>query len=367
MAPVVSRYRERLEREILQAGEGLAGDELRAELAAYAARHGEFANVANLVAELRQRAANRTSARLVAWLNMAEGFREYYSSLTTSARDKFARAQAVTEFAGAKTLTALSSAWLAHLDYMALNPEALVKNVRRAFDNSSDDDHHVRSRASLVMAEALHFARRFELARPWYDRARVHANLDGDQPTLSAYMFNMTWLRMGDARQSELCGEPVSERLGLIRIDGESAQTYEMLIGSVTFRELDPMLIAEVSSLDGKPAEALDLYERHLGDLRLKGADRWKCVFAADQAWCLARLGRLEEARVSAALAEELVSGDVQVDDRAATYSWLQRTYEALGDLHRASASASFATAMWEETRQLQARFVTLLSEVPIQ
>jgi hypothetical protein len=367
MKPEISPYLARLKKDIAQAGDGLRGDELKAEAAAYAARHGEFAEVSSLVAELRRRAANRTSARLVGWLNLADGFNEYYSNLTTAARDKFLRAQAVTEFAGAKSLSALASAWLAHLDYMSLNVDALVANLEKALSGSSSDDHHVRSRACLVVAEALHYARRFDLARPWYDRSREHATTDGDQPTKSATMFNMAWLRMADARQSVLCDEPVTEPLRLVRTGGESASNYELLIGSVTFRELDPLLLAEISSLEGNPVTALELYSKHLGGLRLKGADRWKCVFVADRSWCLAQTGSLDGAHESATLAEDLLSDDVQIDDRASTYSWLSRTYEAIGDPMNASVMRAAAFKAWDETRELQQRIVARLSNITLE
>jgi tetratricopeptide (TPR) repeat protein len=310
---------------------------------------------------------SRTSARLVGWLNLADGFNEYYSNLTTAARDKFRRAQAVTEFAGARTLSALASAWLAHLDYMSLQVDALVGNLEKSFSASSSDDHHVRSRASLVVAEALHYARRFDLARLWYDRARDHATADGDQPTLSAIMFNMAWLRMADARQSVLCEEPVTETLGLVRTGGRSASNYELLIGSITFRELDPLLLAEISSLAGEPSDALDLYAEHLAGLRLKGADRWKCVFSADRSWCFAQLGKHDDARKAASLAEGLLSAEVQVDDRASTYSWLARTYEALGDQTKAGSMRIAAEEAWASTRALQQRIVARLSDASLE
>jgi hypothetical protein len=362
MKPVISKYQARLKLDISQAGEGLLRDELQAELAAYAARHGEFEQVATLVAELRQRAVHRTSARLVGWLNLADGFGEYYANLTTTAKDKFRRAQAVTEFAGARTLSALASAWLAHIDYMSLNPEGLATELSRAFAESSSEDHHVRSRASLVAAEALHYARRFDLARPWYDRSREHATAEGDRPTVSAVIFNMAWLMMADARQGYLCDESVSESLRFGRTGGQSASNYDALIGSVTFKELDPLLLAEISSLEGKPEEALKLYAEHLGGLRLKGADRWKCVFAADRAWCFAQVGHHAEARSSANHAEELLSPDVQVDDRAATYSWLARTYEMIGEKGRGSVARTAAELAWRDTKKLQDRFVERLA-----
>lgn len=365
MERVTSKYLARLQDELRRAGDAPEAAELKAELAAYAARHGRAKEVAELLSELRTDSGGRPSARLAGWLNLAEGFVEYYSELTTSARAKFLRAQAVTEFAGAKSISALASAWLAHLDYIALNPDALGVDLARAFCGSASDEHHVRGRACLVMAESYHFARRFDLARPWYERARLHANAEGDEPTLSAIIFNMAWLRMGDARQSCLTGAPLPQELALARIGGQSANSYESMIGSDTLRELDPLLFAEVNSLDDKPEAALGLYELHLGALSIKGANRWKCVFAADRAWCLARLGRLDEARDAAHIAASLIAPEVQVDDLAATHSWLSRTYQVVGETEAAAAHRQKAEAGWIEVSALQDRILTRLASVP--
>ena len=364
MKSVLPPYLARLQEQLRRAGDEMSEAEVRAELAAYAARHGRAAEATKAVSELRVRSAGRPSAKLAGWLNLAEGFIEYYADLNTSARSKFLRAQAVTEFAGAKMLSALASAWLAHLDYIALDPDALAIDLPRAFGGSTGDDHHVRGRACLVLAEALHFARRFDLARPWYERSRIHATAEGDEPTLSAIIFNMAWLRMGDARQGHLNGDDSPEQLALARTGGRSANSYDSMIGSVALRELDPLLFAEVNSLDGNPQAALDLYDLHLGQLTIKGAERWKCVFAADRAWCLARLGNKDRAREAADHAASLVAPSVQVDDLAATYSWLARTYEALGDDTQAATFRVKASATWLQVAALQERIVSRLAKI---
>jgi hypothetical protein len=112
--------------------------------------------------------------------------------------------------------------------------------------------------------------------------SRDHALAAGDQATVEALIYNraafaLAWLR------AQTCIGPVDE-LALDRVGREiaSAKNYQVLTGVVAFADFTRLWQARVELLRGHFQAAIDSFDRSLVDLEV--------------AYCLARLGRIEEA-----------------------------------------------------------------------
>ena len=281
-----------------------------------------------------------------------------------AARDKVLRAYALSTAAGMTPMRALAAAWLAHLDYARLDIEATTRHVGLALAHSSREQNCARSRAGLVVAQALHLAGRYDLAAPWYARVRGRAIEEGDDATTGAVLHNMAWLHMYTVRQASFTGRVGSPESAHALTSAESTKNFDELFGVSSSAGLEPMLRAQVLSLRGNAAEALALYERHLPQACFRGALRLRGNLLADQAWCRAVLGDHSRAREDAVAASSSLDAETQVDDRAAAHSRLAQVFMALGDVDDMERHRQFAANAWRSFSELQIRIIELLGEI---
>lgn len=355
-----SKKEEHLEAEIREAKSTLAADCKRAELATYRARLGRFDLAAESLAVLRQKNEKHPDVELSVWIHLADGILGYFSNVGVSRTDSVQRACALSTAAGLKELRAVCSAWLAQWAYAKLDMEALAFYVREAFHAAEPTNHSARTRASLVVAQALHLAARPDLAQYWYRKSREHAIADRDEITVSALMHNMAWLKMLTMRQVVLTGTGDAGIGRHALMSADSNAHFDQMHGDFSWDELKPLLRAQIVSLQGDAADALSLYEQHLaagsGALRIQGN------LLADKAWCHTRLGQMGEASACARLACASLIAETQTDDRAAAHSWLARVYDALQDVTEAQRHSAIANENWELHVRMQTRTIQLLS-----
>ena len=155
------------------------------------------------------------------------------------------------------------------------------------------DHHGARSRASLVVAGMLHYARRDEESPGLVRLARRHATTEGDGAALSSIMYNMAFLRVLDARVADLrdpggCPEGVLRR----RCWAPSPRHLDRSVQTRALSNHPPMRRAQILLLTGEIETALALYEEHTRKAIEEGLASRKACSRADQAWCLAMLGQ---------------------------------------------------------------------------
>ena len=361
-----SRLLSRLDAEIAAATQPLAADGLRCERAAYLARLGDFDQATRELAAVRHFHQSRPNAAVSAWLSLADALVSHYRDMGPQARDKMKRAHAMSAAAGLQPLQALSAAWLAHLDYLRMDAPALARHAAEALKLASDDHHAARARANLVVAQSYHEGGRFDLARPWYDRAHRHATAEGDDATLSAMMWNMASLRVAAARQAEACAPAGAEDGGRAASDhallsAESTAQFDAMFGVRSLRALQPILRAQVCTLLGQTDAALTLYEEHLAAALGQGMATVEGSLRADRAWCRLRAGLAQGAHEDAAAAEASLAAPGLPGDRAPGHSRLVQVHEALGDFEAARRHAEFAARAWQDHRADQALLVSAL------
>lgn len=353
----------RLESDIAKASSAAEADGLRAERAAYLARMGRLDDARRDVAELQER--NRGTPQLVTSvrLHLAEGLIDYYANLGASQTDSLQRALALSGAGAPPALRALCAAWMAQAAYARLDLRDVARHARDALQLAGPDDHAARSRASLVVAQGLHFGARPDLAKPWYAQARLCAVAEGDDATVGAVMHNMGWLRMLSLRHATLTGRGDADDGRLAMPSASATDQHDGLTGNTSWDELRPLLRAQIVSLQGDAAQALKLYDAYVASSRSRGTLR--AHWLADKAWCHWRVGQQREGWQAGELAAQTVAAELEVDDRAAGHARLAQLFTAAGDAARGRDHAAAAAQEWQLHAQLQAQAVELLSALP--
>jgi len=349
--PLRSRLLARLDTAIAAARHPVEQACLRAERAGLLARLGHIALARQAIDQVRVQFAQHPHAQVSAWLHLADGLHDHFESFSPSARDKVLRAHGLSAAAGLRRLQALCSAWLAQMEFGRDNDEAIARAVGDALKLAAPDDHAVHSRIGLVLAHCYHGAGRFDLAQPWYAKARTHAVAEGDGAALSALMHNQAWLRLADARNDELFGDGGRELARQALLGADSTAHFDAGIGTASLHSSVPMLRAQLLVLDGRCADALSVFDEQFDAAMRDGFKRLRAGFLADMAWCCVTLGQAERA---CRLVEEAVLWlDVQEhDDRALTLAQLARVQQSLGD-------AALAQELRECAAQARQRHLT--------
>lgn len=358
-----SRLLSRLESDIRGAPHALAADCLRCERAAYLARLGDIDEATRELAALRQRYGSNPQPALSAWVHLADGLIGHYDNLAPGARDKLARAHALSTAAGLKPLQALSAAWLAHFEYLRLDAAALARRVGEAISLARPDHHAALARAKLVVAQAYHEGGRYDLARPWYDQAHHHATTEGDAATLSAMLWNIASLHVAAARQREAAGLPVDAQA---RLSVESTGHFDALLGVRSLRALQPILRAQAYTVLGRTDEALALFDAHLAEALDQGMREVEGMLFADRAWCRWRAGQLPGARGDAGAAAACLALPGSHCDRAPGHSRLAQVYAVLGEADAAARQRELAAQAWVGHALDQSRLVEALQRLDI-
>ena len=356
-----SRLQLRLEHGIRNALSTFEADCLRAERAGYLARIGQFDEVRVELAALHERYDSRPNVEISAWLNLVEGLMIYFSEVGSPANDKIKRSLALSSAARLGSLQATSSAWLAQFDYARVDMDSMAGNLRVSLRTAAPNHHTARSRASLVLAQALHLAARPDLALPWYSRAREHAVAEGDDATTSALMHNMGWLRMMALRQRVLSGKLILFGGEHALMNADSTTQLDILTGDISWDALKPILRAQILSLQGDFSGALLLYERHLIESEYEGTARLQANLLADKSWCLVMSGQIRLAHACAMSAIDRITTEVHADDRAAAHSRLAQTFAVLADHIEENNQLRMANDAWCSHELLQARIIELV------
>jgi tetratricopeptide (TPR) repeat protein len=360
-----SRLLRRLNARIVGAKDQYSSDCARLERACYMARQGNFAEARLAVDRLRSKYYTQPDVQVTVLANLAEGLISHFSELGEVARDKILRAHALSHATGLHSLTALSAAWLAQMDFSRLDAMSVAVHAAEALRISAPNQHDSRSRASMVVAQALHLSGRWDLAAPWYTRARLHATSDGDDLSISALMHNMVSMRLDQFRQVILTGKGEANEAVYALIGIESSANFDALIGTSTLETLRPLMRARFLSLQERYADAITVYKTVVGTL-LVGLSRLESDVMSDVGWCHLKVGNYPQAKEALAAAENALERCAQVDDKAASHTRLRNIYLGLGDRGNAARQHDLAMTAWNEFECIQETFVSSLRDLPL-
>ena len=350
----------RLEADIRGATDPLFVDCLRCERAAYLARLGDSKGAASELADVQRRHAGRPDARVSAWVNFAEAVVGHYENQAPHAHDKMKRAHALSAAVGHQPLQALSAAWLGHFCYLASQPAGIARHAAQALTLAEPEHHSARARACLVVAQSYHDGGRFDVAKPWYEKAIRHATTEGDDTMISAIMSNQSALRLVALQQAEARSRSNANDDAFARAGIESAAQFDQMHGLTGMGELASMMQAQAFTALGRTTEALQLYETLL-DAALRQTSGLEGCWRADLAWCRLQAGRQQAARADADRAELCLQLPGSWSDRAAGHGRLAQVYEALQAPAKAEHQAESARRAWEAYREEQVQLIDAL------
>jgi ATP/maltotriose-dependent transcriptional regulator MalT len=371
---MLARLRQRLESAIPRATSRVAAGRLRGELAGLLARHGELDRARDEIAKLRAEFRFEPDAGVTAWVSLAEGLLDYYEDLDTGCRDRLQRAYSLASAAQMRPLQALSTAWLALLDYVQHDVDSMAQRLRHAFDLSTPDDHGVRARAGLVAAQGYHWSGHMERAQPWYESARQHALADGDEAMMSAVLYNRYAIQMNLQREAEaqrvvdVGTQPTAETLAKLASDAlrgaESTERFDQMVGATSLHVLHPLMRAQLLTIQGQFDEARGLFAQHYEVGLQQGMKSKAALLLADRAWCEVRCGDVGKGLGLAHEAEAGLAALGDADDDAAARCRLVQVYEACGsadDKDRAIELREVAARHWRAHISQQSRWIERL------
>ena len=360
---MASRLLTRLDEAIARERRPLEQLLLGAERVGLRARAGRLLDARRAMVPLRARHATHPQPASAAALGMADALIDYHDDLDSQARVKLQSAYASSVEAGRASLQALCAAWLAHLDYVRNDLPGMVDHAALALRLAAPEHHAARSRASLVIANSYHHAGHFDRARPWYERARRHAHAEGDEATLGAVLHNMAALRVYLAREQAVkpAGRSLVDEAAQALAVTESSAHFDAGIGTHVLPVLQPILRAQVLSIQGRHAQAMAHYEVYLRDALAQGLSRIECSLRADMAWCRLKLSQPLLAREQAAAAEAAIEPGCDVDELAFSHGRLAQVWAGLGQDAAAARHAQQAEQHWARHAEDQARIVLLL------
>ncbi len=356
-----SRLLARLDAAIAQAADPLEADLLRAERIGLLAREGRLVEARKALQPLHERHAAQPHAASAAAVGFADAMIDYFSDLGGLARTKLQQARALGASAERPTLQALCAAWLAHLDYVHNDGVALARHLALALRLAPADQHSARSRASLVAAMAYHHGGRLDRAQPWYERARQHANAEGDTATLSALIHNMAALRVNGARCAAVQGGAAAEQARFALTGAESSGYFDDRVGGSALPVLQAIVRAQLFVIQDRPREALALYDAHLDAALAQGLVRMECSLRAEVAWCHMKLQQRSEALAEAQRAAAALRPHCDIDDLALAHGRLAQVLAPLGDAAAAQRHAQQAQQLWQRHGAEQAQTVARL------
>ena len=336
---------------------------LRAQRGIYLARQGKYEHAQATVDAIRSEFGARPDAQVTAWVSLVEALIHFYSQPGPRARDRLQRAQVLSRAMNHPVLVPLCAAWLAHVEFNDNRMQPMLQQVREALQRAQPDHHAALARVSLVVADALHFAGRFDLAKPWYAKVREHALAEGDDAMISAMLHNVAALRTNQVRLADAFGESLHAEGGRAFMELESTANYDTGIGTLSLGSFLPLLRAQLLVSQGRFAEAVPLFSGTLDHERLENLARREACFFADRAWCHLKLGEpaLALSDVERACALDDVPADL--DDMASTHARISAVLSGLNQPERAAVHQQSATELLRKHVQSQAVLLQQLQE----
>jgi tetratricopeptide (TPR) repeat protein len=271
----------------------------------------------------------------------------HIAGLDADALLKWRRAAAIASADECIDVLAIIAGWTAFLHYTNGRFESMIDELRNAFElhRMNPAVGALTSRSRMVVALVLHTCRKTQEALHWYKDARGAALSVGDDVEIAALVHNMAWIRVYNHRNALLRGEAVASlEADISRVSSEAVQSYEELVGLASFPAMTPLLRAQNFMLSEDFSSALSILDEHAKNVRSQGLGRLEPNFNADRTYCLARLGKLDNAAEAIESITRSIDESVHVDDLAVLYSRLRDSARLMG---LAALSSSFNDAAW--------------------
>ena len=303
---------------------------------------------------------------VTAWISLVEALIHFYSQPGPKALDRLRRAHALSRAINHPVLVPLCAAWLAHVEFNANRMEPMLQYAVEALRLAQPTHHAALARVSLVIADAFHFAGRFDLAKDWYAAVREHALADGDDAMISAMLHNVAAFRASKTRLTDSFGAADMNEAARAMMEAESTGNFDTGIGTASLSWFVPLLRAQLLTVEGRYEEALELFSSNIASAGSQGVARLLVSFLADSAWCKFELGQSSAALEDAYSCIGVANDDCDPDDLAASLARIAPILESHGMLEEAARLRERSRrSLAEHTGVQSALLVTLLRVLP--
>ena len=328
---------------------------LRAQRGIYLARQGKHTEAQAIVDAVRGEFGARPNAEVTAWISLVEALIHFYSQPGPKALDRLRRAHALSRAMNHPLLVPLCAAWLAHIEFNASRMEPMLQYAVEALRLALPDHHAALARVSLVIADAFHYAGRFDLAKPWYAAVREHALAEGDDAMISAMLHNVAAFRANEVRLADAFGVPIPVETRRAMMETESTENYDAGIGTLSMALLIPLMKAQLLATDGRFVEAIEIFDDVLERDSPENLERRKACFYADRGWCHLQLDHVELALADVERACERVGVPADSDDVAAMHARVSEILNRLGQRERSAGHKELSIAFLRRHQDAQA------------
>lgn len=343
----------RLQKQI----EGTSDDEMRgvllAQIAWYLARTGDFDGSEKIRLELRHKFfdanSSPVSGRVSISLMILEALTLYYRELSPRARDRMLRANLLAKSFGERWLAALSSSWLAHIDFNQNRFDSMAASISSAFELMEANDIAVKCRLSLVLGDAFLYCQSRTESQRWYDVARRSANELGDHAAIGAVTYNRAALQISSLRVSDALQPASTEEVASARAELQSAINYQRIAGLRSLDHLLDDMSVGLSILEGHYVSVISMLTRSTFAGETNFSKNNSPIKVADFAYCLASVGNFEEASRCLSGIDASALEIVSADDQVVALGSIAKTFKILGDHRQANLHLAKAeTALLE-------------------
>jgi tetratricopeptide (TPR) repeat protein len=211
----------------------------------------------------------------------------------------------------------------------------MLQHAVEALRLAQPSHHAALARVSLVVADAFHFAGRFDLAKPWYAAVREHALAEGDDAMISAMLHNVAALRANQVRLADAFHEPGHNEANRALMELDSTKNYDLGIGTLSLGLLIPLVRAQLFMALGRFPDAVSLYSETLDKQNTENLERREACFFAERAWCLIQTGKTEDACADVDAACRHAGNPADPDDVASMHARLAEVLNLLGQSER--------------------------------
>ncbi len=329
--------------------------------ASHFARQGSVDSALASISAVRTEFKDDLEPEVACWLMLAEGILNFFRMNSRSAYDRTQRAYALSKALKLHEVMPACAAWMAHLEFNANQYDRMTAHLHESLTNAQIHDHQAGARASLVLADAYHFAGSFEEAQPWYTRCRLHATAEGDDATLSAMLHNVAAFRASNVRLADafdVFNPTESHRAWL---EAQSAYAYDSAVGTTGLQLLLPLLRGQILSVERKYGDAIKLLQSiNLASIH----GRLIPLIHADLAWCLAAEEKLDEAWHMAGKAKSSIAAIEETDDYAYTCARISITANACGYHAEFTSWKRASLEAYHKHRECQASLLSSLRRI---
>lgn len=350
----MSKLLQRLEAQLAEAGTEEARAVVSARTAAYLARVGRFDEAAEHIAALRGQFGDGRVPLATAWLMWAEGVLHYYSELSPRALDRVARSQLLALAMRNAELASVTSAWKAHIEFETSRFEAMGQSLDLAIQHAAPENRSAVTRLSMVIADALFISGDHTNAQRWFMRGRDSALSEGDQASVEALVYNRAAFRLAWLRAQRCLREVSRDETSALRLEIESAKNLQDLTQIRALPDMVRLCDARAATLDGRYEAAVEKLANVRGAAGPFAPYNYsEGLVALETAYCQARLGDVESARLIMDQLQAVNFSQLDADDQLVA-AWMRREMAAvsnrLGSIEQAAEqfrTASEAYSCW--------------------